>query len=169
MARPAAARGAAAWRGALLFAGWVVLVGPGAVDAGVGLATAALATWASLRLLPPQPVRLRLVALPGLVLRFLGQSVLAGFDVARRAFDPRLPLRPGFRSYATAFAPGAGRSAFAALTSLLPGTVPAGEEGGALVYHCLDVGQPVAEQLAAEEAALRRASTAPALPRGAPR
>jgi multicomponent Na+:H+ antiporter subunit E len=46
---------------------------------------------------------------------------------------------------------------FTALTSLLPGTVPAGEESGQLVYHCLDVDQPVVSQLAAEEAALSRA------------
>jgi len=46
---------------------------------------------------------------------------------------------------------------FAALTSLLPGTVPTGEENGQLVYHCLDVGQPVIAQLAAEEEALSRA------------
>jgi multicomponent Na+:H+ antiporter subunit E len=35
--------------------------------------------------------------------------------------------------------------------------VPAGDEDGKLVYHCLDVDQPVMSQLAAEEAALARA------------
>jgi len=46
---------------------------------------------------------------------------------------------------------------FAALTSLLPGTVPAGDQNGQFVYHCLDVDQPVALQLAAEETALAQA------------
>jgi multicomponent Na+:H+ antiporter subunit E len=37
----------------------------------------------------------------------------------------------------------------------VPGTVPAGAvESGALLVHCLDVSQPVVEQLAAEEALL---------------
>jgi multicomponent Na+:H+ antiporter subunit E len=35
--------------------------------------------------------------------------------------------------------------------------VPTGEENGQLVYHCLDVEQPVVTELAAEEAALVRA------------
>ena len=90
-------------------------------------------------------------------LRFLCQSVVAGADVARRALDPRMPLQPGFLAYPVSFPPGIARNAFATLTSLLPGTVPAGDENGQLVYHCLDVDQPVASQLAAEEAALTRA------------
>jgi multicomponent Na+:H+ antiporter subunit E len=87
----------------------------------------------------------------------LGQSIVAGADVARRALDPRLPLRPGFVAYPVYFPPGTARNVFTALTSLLPGTVPAGDERGQLVYHCLDVDQPVLSQLAAEEAALSEA------------
>ena len=49
------------------------------------------------------------------------------------------------------------QNVFTTLTSLLPGTVPAGEEDGRIVYHCLDVTQPVVAELAAEEAALVRA------------
>jgi multicomponent Na+:H+ antiporter subunit E len=42
--------------------------------------------------------------------------------------------------------------AFCALTSLAPGTLPAGpDKSGAIVVHCLDVGQPVASHLAADE------------------
>jgi multicomponent Na+:H+ antiporter subunit E len=92
-----------------------------------------------------------------LALRFVRESVVAGADVARRALDPRLPLRPGFVAYSVCFPTGTARNAFAALTSLLPGTVPAGEESEQLVYHCLDIDQPVVSQLAAEEAALSRA------------
>jgi multicomponent Na+:H+ antiporter subunit E len=43
------------------------------------------------------------------------------------------------------------------MTSLLPGTVPCAEEDGALVYHCLDIGQPVLEELAEEERRLTQA------------
>jgi multicomponent Na+:H+ antiporter subunit E len=43
-------------------------------------------------------------------------------------------------------------SAFCAFTSLAPGTLPVGTDAnGAIVVHCLDVGQPVAAQLAADE------------------
>ena len=136
---------------------WIVLIGPGAGDLVVGLVTAAAAAWVSLRLLPAGTARVRPAALPALALRFAWQSVVAGWDVARRVLDPRLPVRPGFAVYPVGFPPGPARNLFTTLTSLLPGTVPAGDEGGALLYHCLDVEQPVAAQLAEEEAALSRA------------
>ena len=156
-ARPGQVVRAAVVRGAGLLAFWVVLIGVGAGDIVVGLVTAAGATWVSLRLLPAGTGRLYPVALGTLALRFIWQSVVGGWDVARRALDPRLPVRPGFVAYAVGFPPGPARNVFTTLTSLLPGTVPAGEDGGNLLYHCLDVEQPVAAQLATEEAIMSRA------------
>lgn len=144
-------------RGVGFLAFWLVLIGVDAGNLMVGLVTAAAATWASLHLLPAGALRLRPLAVPALVLRFLWQSVVAGWDVARRVMDPRLPVRPGFVVYPVGFPAGPARNVFTAFTSLLPGTVPAGDDGGALVYHCLDVEQPVVAQLTAEEAVLRRA------------
>jgi multicomponent Na+:H+ antiporter subunit E len=135
---------------------WIVLMGVDPVDVVVGAITAALAAWVSLTLWPPESLRLRPLAVLGLLPHFLWQSVIAGVDVARRAFSPRMPLTPGFITYRPRFAPGPARNTFTAYTSLLPGTVPCGDEDGAVVYHCLDVGQPIAEQLAAEEAHLAR-------------
>ena len=89
-------------------------------------------------------------------LHFAWQSIAAGWDVARRAFDPALPIRPGFVSYPARFRPGTARNVFTLVTSLVPGTVPVGDDGESITYHCLDVGQPVAAQLAAEEAILSR-------------
>jgi multicomponent Na+:H+ antiporter subunit E len=64
---------------------------------------------------------------------------MAGVDVARRALDPRLPLRPGFVTYAPRLPPGGARDAFCALASLMPGTLPADtNEDGTLLVHCLD-------------------------------
>ena len=151
---------AACARGAGFLALWIVLIGPGHMP--MGLLTAVAATWTSLHLLPPTGTSLRLAALVALALRFLWQSVLAGWDVARRAFDPRLPVCPGFTTYSVRFPPGPARNVFTALTSLMPGTVPAGEDDGSLVYHCLDTQQPVAAQLALEEAALTRVLGGPA-------
>ena len=132
---------------------WLILVG-GAdpADRPAGIFALATATWASLRLLPPGGVRPSPVALARLVLRFLRQSIVAGADVAWRALDPRLPLRPGIVIYPTHLPPGPASDAFCALTSLAPGTLPAGaNDSGAIVVHCLDVGQPVASHLAADE------------------
>jgi multicomponent Na+:H+ antiporter subunit E len=148
---------AAIARGAGFLGLWIVLIGLDPLDLAVGVFTAAVATWAGLRLLPPGSHGLRLAALPRLALRFLWQSVVAGVDVARRAFAPRLPLDPGFVLYRTKYPRGPARNAFASLTSLLPGTVPCRDDDRGLQYHCLDVGQPVADQLAAEEEAVSRA------------
>ena len=121
----------------------------------VGLLATAAATWVSLRLLPPGPGRVRYGALVRLTWRFLWQSVVAGIDVARLAFAPRLALRPGWLNYQVRIPPGPGRATFGALTSLVPGTLPVGAgPGDTLVYHCLDLSRPVAEGLAADEALL---------------
>jgi multicomponent Na+:H+ antiporter subunit E len=143
---------AALARGVGLFALWLVLIRSVApADLVVGALTAAAATWASLRLLPPEAGRVGFVALAARLPRFLWQSVLAGTDVARRAFAPGMPLRTGLVTYRTGFPRGAARNAFATITSLLPGTVPCGDDDAGIEYHCLDTAQQVAEQLAAEE------------------
>jgi multicomponent Na+:H+ antiporter subunit E len=154
MSDPNVAAGSVAVRACARAAGflvlWLVLAGVEIADLPAAAVAVVAATWASLHLLPPGSSRLSPSALARLTLRFAYQSVAAGADVAWRALDPRLPLRPGFVRYPA-------RNAFTTLTSLLPGTVPAGAESGHIVYHCLDVDQPVMSQLAAEEAALARA------------
>lgn len=142
-------------RAAGFFGFWLVLTGLDPVDAAVGLAAAAIATWTSLRLLPTGEWRLRPIATAKYVLRFMHQSVAAGIDVAWRALDPRAPLRPGFILYQPGLPPGPARTAFCTITSLLPGSLPSGKDAtGAIVVHCIDARQPVAAQMAAEEARL---------------
>ncbi len=137
---------------------WVVIAGADLSDLPVGALAAALATWASLRLLPPGDVYISSLALARIVLRFLYQAPIAGIDVARRALDPKLPLRPGIVTFPSRFPPGATRHVFCTLTSLAPGMLPAGtDEEGALLIHCLDVDQPVAVQLSEEEDLLQQA------------
>ena len=120
-------------------------------DLACGLIATIVATQMSLRLLPPAAGRVRLGALVVFAPHFLAQSVLAGIDVARRALDPRLPLQPGTVVYRVGFPPGTARNGFAIITSLLPGSLPVDETADGLVYHCLDISQPIAEQLADEE------------------
>ena len=128
-----------------------------AANLAVGTLAAAGATWLSLRLLPPASGRVRVVSLLTLLPRFLWQSLLAGTEVARRVFDPRLPLNPGFIDYPVRLPRGSARNAFELISSLLPGTVPTDEDENTIEYHCLDVSQPVTTQLAAEEEAYGKA------------
>jgi multicomponent Na+:H+ antiporter subunit E len=146
-----------AWRAAIgravaLMGLWVVFGGVGSAHLLVGLPAVAAATMASLRLLPPQPVRPRPLALAALLPRFCAQSVLAGLQVARLAFHPAMPLRPGFAIFRGILPAGPGRDGFLAWSSLMPGTLPAGQSGdGAVSVHCLDIGSPAAPSMAAEE------------------
>jgi multicomponent Na+:H+ antiporter subunit E len=145
-------------RGALFFALWMVLLQSVApLDLVVGLVATFFATRTSLYLLPPEIGRVRLLALLMLVPRFCWQSLLAGIDVARRAFAPGMPLSTGFVEYRTGFPRGHARNNFATITSLMPGTVPCGDGPDTIEFHCLDTGQPVAEQMADEERRLARA------------
>ena len=144
-------------RGLAFLGVWLIVHGAEPADLPIGLASALLAAGASLRLLPPGSGRMRPIACAQLALRFTVQSTLGGLDVARRVFDPRLPLRTGFLSYPLRIGSATARSAFGMLASLVPGTLPAGlDGGGAMLVHCLDVGQPVAAQLAIDEALLAR-------------
>ena len=145
-------------RGSSFFLLWMVLmqsVKPG--DLVMGLMAAILGTWISLHLLKPESGRFRFGKLLALIPHFIWVSVIAGIDVARRAFDPRMPLQTGFVSCPLDFPPGLARNTFATFTSLMPGTVPVGETDEDLIYHCLDISQPVVEQLWTEELLLAKA------------
>jgi multicomponent Na+:H+ antiporter subunit E len=151
LSRPAVARAVG------FFVYWTILSAANPTDLGAGAVATLLATWVSLCVLPPGTSRLQPAVLARLAVRFLLQSVVAGVDVARRAFDPRLPLRPGFVIYPVALHPGPARNMFTTLMSLMPGTVPTGADvRGELLIHCLDVEQPIAAQLATEEAYFAR-------------
>jgi multicomponent Na+:H+ antiporter subunit E len=125
-----------------------------------GAVTAIAAMLLSLRLYEPLHGRLHLGRFAALVPHFIWQSILAGIDVARRTFAPTLRLQPGFVPCPLDFPEGLARNTFATVTSLMPGTMPCGEDNGVLIYHCLDITQPVVEALWAEEELLARAITA---------
>jgi multicomponent Na+:H+ antiporter subunit E len=134
---------------------WLVLLPSAAIgDLLLGTGTAVAAAWTSARLAARDAARLRLPALFAYAPHFLWQSVRAAFDVALRAFSPDMRLHPGHVDHATALPRGLARNTFATITSLMPGSVPFADRAHALTYHCLDTTQPVAAQLAAEEAAL---------------
>jgi multicomponent Na+:H+ antiporter subunit E len=141
-------------RWALFLVFWAALIGLSPGVLAVGAVAAGIATWASLHLLPPAPQRVRLGALIALLPRFLWQSLLAGWQVARLAFSPRPQLRPGFVAFRSVYQSGHLRNTFATIASLMPGTLPCGESETEIIFHCLDVEQPILAELAEEEAAL---------------
>ncbi|MBK1620872.1 hypothetical protein CKO42_21065 [Lamprobacter modestohalophilus] len=128
-----------------------------AADLAIALIATAMATWISLWVLPPGPRPWRLSALMALMGRFLVQSVLGGIDVARRAFDPRLPLRPGYIVFASSLRRPHQRAILQTFASATPGAIAAGTDAeGRLVFHCLDTRGPIAEGLAQDEQLLLR-------------
>lgn len=150
----AVARSAAA-RAVGFYLLWWVLLGGGPVDLVPAVVAALAAVGVSIALVPARNDRVRAAVLAELLFWLPWQSLIAGVDTARRALDPGLPLNPGFVRYRASLPRGSGRNMFTTLTSVLPGTVPIGTDNDdALVIHCLDVGQPVAAQLAADEARL---------------
>jgi multicomponent Na+:H+ antiporter subunit E len=145
--------GSAVLRATGFFCFWLVLTRGDPGDMGPGLIAATAATWASLKLLPAEQWGIRPIKFAGFVLHFLYQSIVAGADVALRALHPQLPLQPGFVAYQAQLPPGTKRNTFCAIMSLMPGTLPCGTlSDGDLAIHCLDVTQPVVEQLSMEEA-----------------
>ena len=143
-------------RGLCLLLLWVALMGPAAQDLPIGLIASAAGVWVSTRLWPVGGT-LSLVGLLGFLARFLPQSAVAGLDVARRAFAPRPDLRPGFATCRSSVPAGLARDASCAVMSLQPGKLPVSTEAdGTMLIHCLDLREPVAEQVAADEAAFCR-------------
>jgi multicomponent Na+:H+ antiporter subunit E len=145
-------------RFALFLAAWSVLT---AGDLGAlvpGVLAAAGATWLAHRLARHGDTQLRVLPLVMLLPGFLWRSLLGGIDVARRAFDPRMPLKPGWVRYPTQLPPGAARVALGSELSLMPGTLAAGSDGDALLVHCLDVDEDIGRMIGKEERRLAAAS-----------
>lgn len=128
-------------RAALAALAWCVLTG--AVTEGwlVGVPVVAAAAWTSAWLLPP--LSLSPVGTVRFAGFFLRQSLIAGIDVARRAFMPRPPLAPAVVEYDLRVDSELERVALTNTISLLPGTLGADLDGRRLYVHVLDAGQDV--------------------------
>ena len=158
---PGSPRRSALIRCVAFFALWMALMQSlKPADLAIGVLASVCATWVSLRLLTPAAGRMRLGNLLVLVPHFLWQSVRAGIDVAVLALAPRVRLHPGFVHFPPSMPAGLARNTFTTITSLLPGTVPCGDDDGVLIYHCLDTTQPVVDQLRDEERRLAGAVVA---------
>lgn len=136
---------------------WLVLTSGDAGGWLVGAAACTAAALLSARLLPPGRNALSIGGFLSLLPDFARGSVAGGFDVARRALDPRLPVRPGWIRHPLHLPPGASRMVLGDILSLMPGTLAAGEARSDLLVHCLDTRQPVARDIELRERILQRA------------
>jgi multicomponent Na+:H+ antiporter subunit E len=117
---------------------WWVLAG-GRFDEPIlvaGIVLAAVAT--SMALWPPASWKWHPVGLLQFVPFFVKVSVLGGWDVARRAFDPSGPVDPGFVDVDLTIRSEPARVFLTWVTSLVPGTAAARLEGRRLTIHVID-------------------------------
>jgi multicomponent Na+:H+ antiporter subunit E len=147
-------RKARRWKHAILSlpagaGGWWILTGGDPAAAAMGIACVATAAVGAARWASTSPRRYRLRGALRFVPYFLLQSVISGWDVARRAIRPDPRLCPDFIAHRFQLPPGPARVFFANAVSLLPGTLSCELGAGHLRIHVLDRRQPA-------EAALQR-------------
>jgi multicomponent Na+:H+ antiporter subunit E len=116
---------------------WIILTAGAAPGSWIiGVPAVLLATLVSSYWRPRSPINLfeLLRFLPVFLLR----SLSAAFDIAWRAFVPRLPIEPALIAYDLSLPEGLARVAFMNTVSLLPGTLSAALDGARLSVHVLD-------------------------------
>lgn len=124
-------------RAAALAGLWVLLSRGDASSWIVGVPAIAAATAVSLCLLPASTWTVRWRGVARFVPYFVWHSLRGGFDVARRALHPQLPLSPILVEYTLRLPPGPARVFLACTNSLLPGTLSAELHDERLVVHAL--------------------------------
>ena len=133
---------------ATLFAAlWWALTGGAPGSWVVGVPVVLAATAASRRLWPRDTGWWSPSATVRFVAFFLRESIRGGLDVARRAFDPALPLQPALLELRSRLPPGPAEALLANVVSLLPGTLSADLNGRTIVLHVLDDRAPVEADL----------------------
>lgn len=135
---------------------WVLLTGGASASWVVGIPAVALAAVLGARLRPQAAPRLRLLEGAAFLAFFAFHSLRGGWDVARRALHPALPLAPGRIRYPCRLPRGTARTFFINTASLLPGTLYLGETADGMELHVVDRTGPAAEELAALEARVAR-------------
>jgi len=134
------------WAGALGLL-WAALNPGDAKSWLVGAPVVVLATGAALALRDPLALRISPLAALKFSVFFAHQSLRGGWNVAKCAFHPRLPLNPGLTTYQLRLPEERARVFLAIVTSLLPGTLSADLEGRNLLLHELDASPAVLEEM----------------------
>lgn len=142
------------WRSALFAVLWWALTGGNLDSWGVGVVSVALATAASLHLLPPVNTYVSRIGLLRFLVFFIVQSLRGGAQVAGFALRPRMGLRPGFHEIDLRLPDGIGRMLLANTMSLLPGTLSVELQGNRLYLHVLDERAPTETEVRTAETRL---------------
>ena len=130
---------AAAWTPPMALLWWIMVEGrPGSW--GVGVPVALAAALVAALVFPPPRRWPRPLPLLGFAAFFAVQSLRGGWDVARRALSPAMPLAPGFAEVRTSLPEGAARVLLADVISLLPGTLSVDLRGDLIQLHGLVLG-----------------------------
>jgi multicomponent Na+:H+ antiporter subunit E len=105
------------------------------------------AAWVSVTLLPDTRWRLSAGGAIAFAGFFLRESLRGGWDVARRALSPALPLSPAILCFPLHLPRGSARLLFSGAISLLPGTAVVAITDGHICIHVLDASLGVDEEL----------------------
>jgi multicomponent Na+:H+ antiporter subunit E len=142
----------------IIFLGiWCIFDGVKPMGLVAGLVTAGLVTWSSLKLFPTSATRFRVFPFLALALHFMRSSIVAALEVAKYAFRRQPGLHPGFVTYDCGIPAGTKRDLYLSMVSLMPGSLPVDvDQNSRVIMHCLDINQPIVEQMADNEARLIR-------------
>ncbi len=114
------------------------------------------ATASSYTVTGPSPRRWHPGGLARFAWFFAYQSLVGGVDVARRAFSPSMPIKPGYLRMRLRADGEAARVMIADTASLLPGTVVVMLDEHELLVHALDTDLPIRETLADLDGQIRQ-------------
>jgi len=134
-------------RASLMALLWLGLNGLDGASWIIGVPAVLAAAWISVKLLPAVTWRWSVGGTLAFAGFFLRESVRGGWDVARRALWPRLPLSPAIVCYPFHLPAGPSRSFFGSAISLLPGTAVVAIAEGTICIHVLDSSPRVEEEL----------------------
>lgn len=119
----------------------------------LGIPTILLAVWLS-RTLSLIPWVIRPARLPALLGLFFRELFAGGWDVARRALHPRMPLDPAWVQYPLTTTDEDVRLLLSGIIGLMPGTLATAIDGDCLTLHVLDRDMPWESNIARLESRL---------------
>lgn len=140
----------------VMLALWWVLAEGAAGSWLFGLLVAFLVALASLLIFSPGSARLQWWRLPGFLVWFIWQSLLAGLDVSVRLLRRRVLVQPAVLTLDLALPEGAPRWWLANTLSLLPGSISVDFRESVIEVHSLDASRDVgADVLRAQQRVAR--------------
>jgi multicomponent Na+:H+ antiporter subunit E len=147
-------------RAAVLAAGWWILTEGESSALLVGAPVVLAALISSISLPSPSPPTWHPLGLLRLAWVFVVGSVHGGLDVACRALAPRLRIAPCVMEYTLRVPEGAARNLLLGTLTLMPGTLAVADEGQRLELHVIAARGGLADEIAALEASVARATGA---------